>query len=123
MRYIHKLFVIAELDPRQLEFQNIKLQKTWQRFFLNIEKLIFVDEIVVTVSNPEKLLGISVVEDIEFYNRGEKIETILTNQIRDKLINFEFHDESIIQKELEFKNIMWNYGYDIENHLVYFERV
>lgn len=123
LRYIHKLFVIAELDPRQLEFQNIKLQKTWQGFFLNIEKLIFVDEIVVTVSTPEKLLGISVVEDIEFYNRGEKIETILTNQIRDKLINFEFHDESIIQKELEFKNIMWNYGYDIENHLVYFERV
>lgn len=123
LRYIYKLFIIAKIDPRELIFENKQTQRIWQSNFINKEKLKFADEIVVYVSNSEKLLGISIIEDVEFYKLGERVENHITNKIRDDLINFEFHEESTLRKELEFENAMWHRGYDVRGHLVNFERM
>ncbi|WP_280771839.1 PIN-like domain-containing protein [Salipaludibacillus daqingensis] len=121
LRYIYKLFKIAGLDPRELIFNSREFQKIWQNFFQNKDGLLFSDEIIVSLERPENLFGISVIGDVKFYNLGEQIENNLTRKIRDKLINCEFHDESREPKELEFKDIMWNLGYNVENHLVDFD--
>lgn len=121
LRYINKLFKIAGLDPRNLIFESREFQKIWQKFFQNIERLLFLDEIIISLERPENLLGISVIGDVKFYNSGEEIENNLTRQIRDKLINYELHDEARESKEIEFKDIMWNLGYNVENHFIDFD--
>ncbi|WP_066071689.1 PIN-like domain-containing protein [Neobacillus soli] len=121
LRYIYKLFKIAGFDPKDLIFGSKELQKIWKKFPQSKERLLFSDEIIVSLERPENLLGISVIGDVKFLNSGEEIENNLTSQIRDKLINCEFHDESREPKEIEFKDIMWNLGYNVENHLVDFD--
>lgn len=121
LRYIYKLFKIAGFDPRDLIFDSRELQKIWQNFFQNKEKLFHLDEIIVSLERPENTLGISVIGGVKFFKSGEEIEDNLTSQIRDKLINYEFHDESRKSKEIEFKDTMWNLGYNIENHYVDFD--
>lgn len=121
LRYIYKLFKIAGLDPRELIFDSREFQNIWEKFLQSKESLLFSDEIIVSIERPENLIGICVIGDVKFYKSGEEIENSLTRQIRDKLINFEFHDESNEPKVLEFKNIMWNLGYNVENHFVDFE--
>lgn len=120
LRYINKLFKIAELNPIDLDFEDKKLQKIWQIFFQNKKKLSFSDEIIVLLERSENLLGVSVIGDVKFYKLGDKVENSLTIQIRDKLKNFEFHDEAEESKEFEFKEIVWNLGYNIENQYVDF---
>ncbi|GEM_PF-5045007 len=121
LRYISKLFKIAGLDPRNLIFESKEFQKIWQKFFPSKERLLFSDEIIISLERPENSLGISVIGDVKFYISGEVIENNLTRHIQDKLINCEFHDESRESKELEFKDIMWNLGYDVGNHFVHFD--
>lgn len=121
LRYIYKLFKIAGFDPKDLIFDSRELQKIWQNFFQNKEKLLYLDEIIVSLERPENIVGISVIGDVKFLKSGEEIKNNLTSQISDKLINYEFHDESRKSKEIEFKDIMWNLGYNIENHYVDFD--
>ncbi|MCY8974746.1 PIN-like domain-containing protein [Bacillus atrophaeus] len=121
LRYIYKLFKLAGIDSRDLIFESKELQKIWQKFFQGKEKLLHSEEIIVSLERPENLLGISVIGDVKFLKSGEEIENNLTSQIRDKLINCEFHDESRKPKEIEFKDIMWNLGYNIENHFIDFD--
>lgn len=121
LRYIYRLFKIAGFDPRDLIFDSSELQKIWQNFFRSKENILFSDEIIVSLERPENLLGISVIGDVKFFNSGEKIENNLTGQIRDKLINHEFHDESREPKEIIFKDIMWKLGHNVENHFIEFD--
>ncbi|MGN4945184.1 PIN-like domain-containing protein [Bacillus cereus group sp. MYBK104-1] len=121
LRYIYKLFEIAGIDTRDLVFDSRDLQKIWRKFFRGKEKLLHSDEIIVSLEKSENMLGISVIGDVRFLKTGKEIENNLTIQIRDKLINFEFYDESMESREIEFKDIMWTLGYDIENHVVNFD--
>lgn len=121
LRYINKLFKIANFDPRCLSFEDKKLQKIWQSFYQSKKKLSFSDEIIVSLDRPENLLGISVIGDVKFYKLGDEVNNNLTNQIRDKLINFEFHDEAEESKEFEFKETVWDLGYNIDTQYIEFD--
>lgn len=118
LRHIHKLFIIAGFDPDQLIFHNRELQITWQKFYQRKEKILYSDEIIVSLEKPESTLGVSVIGDVKFFYLGEEIENNLTDQIKDKLINREFYNEP---NEIEFKDVMWDLGYDVENQLIDFD--
>ncbi|MGM0898265.1 MAG: PIN-like domain-containing protein [Bacillota bacterium] len=121
LRCIYKLFKIAGFDSRDLIFKNEDLQRIWEKFTGSKEKLFQLDEIIVLLERPENALGISTIADVKFLKLGDEIKNSLTNQIRDKLINTEFHDESRKSKEIVFKDIMWKLGYNIENHFINFD--
>lgn len=118
LRHICKLFKIAGFDPNELIFDNRELQIIWQNFFQSKEKILYSDEIIVSLERPENILGISVIGEIKFFYLGEEVENNLTSQIRDKLINYEFHDEPT---EIEFKDVMWDLGYNVEDLLIDFD--
>lgn len=121
LRYINKLFKIADFDPRLLVFDDRNLQKIWHNFYKRKEKLPFSNEIIVSLERPANRLGISVIRDVNFYKSGDHVENNLTRQLNDDLINFEFHDEMKDSKEYVFKETVWDLGYNIDNQYVEFE--
>lgn len=121
LRYINKLFKIANFDPSSLVFEDRNLQKIWHNFHKRKEKLPFSNEIIVSLERPANRLGISVIGDVNFYKSDDPVENSLTRQLRDDLINFEFHDEMKDSKEYVFKETVWDLGYNIDNQHIEFE--
>lgn len=113
IRHLSFLFEIAEEDPRELFFENIKTRLLWNNQN-KIKSLGRIDELNIALDFPESRLGIAEINGVEGFYLGERVETKLMEEFEAQLINTEFHEEDYESYEEQFRNIVsQNLGVDL----------
>lgn len=120
LRYIKKIFEIANVKMNNLVFHNDELQEIWKSLYL---KKLNIDEIIVSLESPEEMLGISRISNIECKFNGVEVISNTSKMLNDKLINFEFTDDRSSLKEKDFKSMIEDLGYFVVDSNITFEDV